>query len=104
MATQITYGWIRTGANKPILTTGFRSRMDLMGWINLETMPVTIGVYETLDSQAMEGHFQKLKEKYPKASKFHLTLDQGRYNTSKKTKKSAHKHGVVLHYLPPYKP
>lgn len=104
MATQVTYGWIRTGTEKPILTTGSRTRMNLMGSINLETMGVTIGAYETLDSLAMEGHFQKLREKYPTAPKIHLILDQGRYNTSKETRQAARKYRIELHYLPPYSP
>ena len=52
----------------------------------------------------MEGHFEKLRQKYPKAPKIHLILDQGRYNTSKETKEAAKKNGIVLHYLPPYSP
>jgi hypothetical protein len=52
MATKITYGWIRTGTRKPIAATASRTRVNLMGAINLETMKVTIGSYETLDSIA----------------------------------------------------
>ena len=60
-----------------------------MGSIDLETMAVTFGSYETIDSVVMEEHFQKLREKYPKAPKIHLILDQGSYNTSKATKQAA---------------
>lgn len=104
MATKVTYGWIRVGTVKPILTTASRTRVNLMGSINLETMDVTIGSYETIDSIAMEEHFKKLKKKYPCAPKIHLILDQGPYNTSADTKEAAKKYGVVLHYLPPYSP
>jgi transposase len=104
MATKATYGWIRTGTRKPILTTGSRTRVNLMGSINLETMDVTIGSYETIDSQAMEQHFKKMRKKYPKARKIHLILDQGSYNTSAETKAAAERNGIVLHYLPPYSP
>ncbi len=104
MATKVTYGWIRTGTNKPIPTTAARTRMNLFGSINLESMQVTIDSYETIDSHAMDQHFQQLRQKYPKASKIHLILDQGPYNKSKDTKASAQKHGVELHYLPPYSP
>ena len=75
-----------------------------MGSINLETMRVTIESYETINSQAMEEHFKKLREKYPKAPKIHLILDRGPYNISTQTKEAAKKYGVVLHYLPPYSP
>lgn len=104
MATKITYGWIRKGTSKPILTTASRTRVNLMGSINLETMEVTIGSYETIDSQAMEEHFKKLRKKYPKSPKIHLILDQGPYNISAETKEAAKKHGIVLHYLPTYSP
>jgi transposase len=104
MATKITYGWIRTKTPKPILTTASRTRINLMGSINLETMEVTIGSYEAIDSKAMEEHFKKLRKKYPKAPKIHLILDRGPYNMSKETKEAAKKYGIKLHYLPPYSP
>jgi transposase len=106
MATKVTYGWIRKGRDheKPILTTASRTRLNLMGSINLETMQVTIGSYETIDSRAMEQHFQKLRQQYPNAPKIHLILDQGSYNTSAETKEAARKNGIILHYLPPYSP
>jgi len=104
MATKITYGWIRVGTRKPILTTASRTRVNLMGSINLATMRVTLGDYETIDSLAMEEHFKKLRKKYPKAPKIHFILDQAPYNTSAETKEAAKKHGIVLHYLPPYSP
>lgn len=104
MATKVSYGWIRTGACKPILTTASRTRLNLMGSISLETMEVTIGAHETIDSEAMEKHFRQLREKYPRAPKIHLILDQGPYNKSEKTKEAAKKHGIILHHLPPYSP
>ena len=104
MATKITYGWIKKGTDKLIQTTASKTRMNLFGSINLETMNITIDSYETIDSSAIDQHFQKLRQKYAKASKIHLILDQGSYNTSKQTKESAKKYGVILHHLPPYSP
>jgi len=104
MATKITYGWIRKGQDKLIATTASRTRINLLGSINLETMDVTIAAYETIDSKAMEKHFISLRKKYPKAPKIHQILDRGPYNISKDTKDAAKKHGIVLHYLPPYSP
>ena len=104
MATKVTYGWIRTGQTKTIPTTASRTRMNLMGSINLETMQVTIAPYETIDSSAMQQHFKKLRQKYPKARKIHLILDQGPYNTSDETREAAKENGIVLHYLPTYSP
>jgi len=104
MATKITYGWIRRGSRKPIPTVASRTRLNLMGALNLETMGVTISSYETLDSAAMEQYFDELKLSYPKAPKIHLIVDRGPYNTSFATKEAALKRGIVLHHLPPYSP
>ncbi len=104
MATKITYGWIRKGMDKPIATTGNRTRMNLMGSLNLESMDVIIGDYETLNSEAMKSYFSLVRSKYPMAPSIHLILDQGSYNTSIDTKNAAKKVGIVLHYLPTYSP
>lgn len=106
MATKITYGWIRTGKkrDKLIKTTASRSRLNLLGSINLESMDITIAAHETIDSKAMEKHFASLRKKYPKATRIHQILDNGSYNTSHDTREAAKKYGILLHYLPPYSP
>lgn len=104
MATKISYGWIRTGKDKLISTTASRTRINIMGSINLKTMVVTITNHETIDSVAMEAHFKKIREQYPDAPKIHLLVDQGPYNISDATKKSAELYGIILHYLPTYSP
>lgn len=104
MATKVSCGWILKGQNKPIATTASRTRMNLFGSLNLETMSVTIGEYETIDSTSMVAHFKKLKARYPKAKRIHLILDQGPYNKSFETQEAAIKYGIKIHYLPPYSP
>ena len=104
MATKITYGWIKRGSDKLIATTASRTRMNLMGTVNLKTMKVIVDDYKTIDSQAMTSYFEKLKVAYPQARKIHLIVDRGPYNISVQTKEAAKKNGIKLHYLPPYSP
>jgi transposase len=104
MATKVSCGWIRKGQNKPIATTASRTRMNLFGSINLETMDITIDEHETIDSATMEAHFKKLRAKYSTGRTVHLILDQGPYNKSLETQKAARKYGIKIHYLPPYSP
>ena len=104
MATKITYGWIRKGKDKLIATTASRTRVNLLGSINLETMEVTIASHETINSKAMEKHFAAVRKKYPKAPRIHQILDRGSYNISADTKEAAKKYGIVLHHLPTYSP
>jgi transposase len=103
-ATKLSYGWIRTGQDKLVATTGSRTRINIFGSLNLADMSVLTTTHETIDSIAIGEHFEQLKKKYPLAKTIHLILDQGSYNTSNETKEKAEKYGIKLHYLPPYSP
>lgn len=104
MATKITGGWIRKGKDKLISTTASRTRVNLFGSINLNSMSVTIDQYQTINSSSLESHFAKLKDKYPDQKVINLILDRGAYNISKDTLKAAEKYGIKLHHLPSYSP
>jgi transposase len=104
MATKITYGWIRKGTDKPIATVASRTRMNLMGAINLTTMNMAVEAYDTIDSNAMCKYFGTVKAVYPEAGKIHMILDRGPYNISAQTLQSAQDHGIILHHLPAYSP
>lgn len=104
MATKIGRGWIRTGQEKLIKTIASRSRINYFGSINLETMSMTVGSHETINSDSMEAHFKMLRDKYPKSPWIHLILDQGSYNKSEQTAQAAKKYRIKLHFLPTYSP
>ena len=104
MATKISYGWIKKGVRTPIATTASRTRVNIMGAINLEDMNVVTKAYDTIDSSAMVLYFDHLKAVYPSAKKLHLILDNGPYNTSAVTRQAASERNIILHYLPPYSP
>ncbi len=104
MATKIGRGWIRTGQEKLIKTIASRSRVNYFGSINLETMSMTVGSHEAINSESMEAHFKVLRDKYPESPWVHLILDQGPYNKSERTAQSAKKYRIKLHFLPTYSP
>jgi len=104
MATKVSYGWIKKGSDKLIPTTASRTRVNLIGSMNLKTMDVSVESYETINSDSIIEHFKNLKNKYPKAPKIHIILDQGSYNKSKATKEAAQKYNINLHHLPAYSP
>lgn len=104
MASKITCGWIRTGTRKPLAATASKTRMNLMGALDLETMMLSVCELDTLSSATMATFFEHLKGRYSKAPKIHLILDRGPYNISRETQEAAKKQGIQLHYLPPYSP
>jgi transposase len=104
MATKLSYGWIKKGEDKLVSTTAARTRMNIIGSINLSNMQISVKDYATLDSSSMVNYLDEIRKNYPIAPKIHIILDQGRYNISKITKQEAKKLGIELHYLPPYSP
>ena len=104
MATKICCGWIKKGVDKPIATTASRTRVNIIGAIELNTMTVTSEFVETVNAGTISGFFAKLKEGYPQAEKLHIILDQSGYHRSHAVKEAALSHHIELHYLPPYSP
>lgn len=104
MATKIGKGWIRTGENRPIPTTGQRHRVNVLGALNLETMALFTQSHTTVDTSAVVAQVAALRERNRQAGVIHLIMDNASYNKSKPVRKAARKHRVRLHYLPPYSP
>jgi transposase len=104
MSTKITCGWIKKGSRKTIDTTGNKTRMNIIGALNLEDMQVDTKDFKTVNGDSMTEFFDLLKEKYPDSKKIHAILDNGSYNGSKKTREEAEQRGIKLHFLPPYSP
>jgi transposase len=72
MATKISYGWIKKGVNKSIATTASKTRVNIIGAIELKTMTVTSAFVETVNADSIKSFFEKLRQSYPKAEKLHM--------------------------------
>lgn len=104
MATKVSCGWIKKGVDKPVATTASRTRVNIIGAIELKTMTVTSGFAETVNADTIKGFFGKLRQAYPQAQRLHIILDQSGYHRSQAVKDAAWSQGIELHYLPPYSP
>ena len=103
-ATKLSRGWIKKGKDQYVPTTGVRTRVNITGAINLETLEVMTRDYESINSESMIDFLKYVESCYPRAKTIHLFLDQGPYHTSKETREYAKKSRIVIHYLPPYSP
>jgi len=104
-ATKLSYGWIRTGKTKAVSTTASRTRLNLMGAIELENLSSTqIYSYETINAESVVDFLRLMREKYQSSKKIHLILDKAGYHRSDAVKKAARKLKIKLHYLPAYSP
>lgn len=104
-ATKLSYGWIRTGKTKSVNTTASRTRMNLMGAIELDNLStIQILDYETINAQAVVDFLRQVKQKHQSARRIHLILDKAGYHRADEVKKEAKKLKIKLHYLPAYSP
>lgn len=105
MATKISHGWIKKGQSKPIETTAGRTRVNLVGAINLSELsnPI-ITSYSTVDGESIVDFLQQTTKYAHVPGVIHLILDQAGYHRSAEVVKAAKKLNIKLHYLPPYSP
>ena len=104
-ATKLSYGWIRTGKTKEIHTTASRTRMNIIGAINLEKLSRPIlSECERVNAETVIDFLHQIKSTYPAAKKIHLILDQAGYHRDAQVKIVAKALKIRLHYLPPYSP
>jgi len=104
-AMKITAGWIKKGVDKPIETTGSRTRLNVIGAIRLGHLSeAVVDRYETVNGDSIIEFLKKTRSYYSTSSTIHLVLRQRRYHRSLKVVEKAEKLDIKLHYLPPYSP
>ena len=103
--TKITHGWIKKGKEKAVHTTASRTRINVLGAINLNDMSVISKECEkTINAQSVLDFLDLINEKYQDKKVVHLILDQASYNKAFDVREYAYKLGIHLHYLPAYSP
>lgn len=104
-ATKITSGWIRTGTDKPIETTGSRTRLNIVGAIQLGKLAEAVtSQYDTVNAESMISFLESLRCKSTNTGTIHLILDGAGYHRAQVLKDRAQELDIKLHYLPPYSP
>jgi transposase len=82
-ATKITSGWIRKGVEKMIATVAGRSRLNLTGAIDLESMSIFTREYKTIDGKATIDFLKDLDKSTDNTDRIHLIADGGGAHTCK---------------------
>jgi transposase len=109
MATKKAYGWIPKGARRALRESGSRTRVNIIGAVNIESRDVLHHTYETINTTSVIHFLKLLVAKYRNEGKsfktIHLFADQGGYHRSKELKAFLDEYNeVTLHLLPPHSP
>jgi transposase len=103
-ATKLSYGWIRTGQTKHVETTGSRTRLNIVGAIQLGNIAAAVTAqYETINGESIIDFMTKLRGQYGSKT-VHLILDRSGYHRSMLVAEKAIELNIKLHFLPPYSP
>ncbi|HCJ6522164.1 TPA: IS630 family transposase [Enterobacter cloacae] len=103
--TKLAYGWMLKGRKTAVETTGSRTRLNLMGALNLKDIGRTvIREYDTINAENIARFFIAIRETYPVMQKVHIILDGAGYHRSELVKEWAYVMNIELHWLPPYSP
>jgi len=105
MQTKVSHGWIMKGQDKEIPTTASKTRMNVLGAINLDDMSIIAKEYESnINGASVVDFCNEIKEQYTDEQVIHLILDQAGYNKAAGVREHAFQLGIHLHYLPAYSP
>lgn len=105
MSTKLSYGWLLKGERKTLETTGSRTKMNIIGVVNLKDIGSTIvREYQKINSETICQFFSDIRQAYPISRKIHLILDGAPWHKTPLVKDVAVKMNIELHYLPPYSP
>lgn len=103
-STKLEYGWIKTGATKEVSTTASKTRINLIGAIELGKVDEAfVQHYEKINSESVSLFFEQLKIIHG-SKKLHIILDGAGYHRSEALQAKAKTMDIALHYLPPYSP
>lgn len=103
--TKLSYGWIRKGHEKPIKTTGSRTRLNIVGAMNLNQMDQTlVRHYETINSETIGDFLTLIREYHHDKKNIYLIMDGAAYHKSHFIADKAKDLRIELIFLPPYSP
>lgn len=104
-ATKLTYGWIKKGTDKEIKTTASRTRINLVGAIELGALSKAVtATYETINAQSIVDFMSRLRAQYVDANTLHWIVDGAGYHKAQLVREKARELNIQLHILPPYSP
>ena len=100
----LSYGWVKKGKEKEILTNSGRNRLNIFGAISIDDLDVVTKTYDTINQYSVCDFLIKLREKNPNGEKLYLILDRGPCNKALSVNVLAKFLNIKIIYLPAYSP
>ena len=105
MATKLSYGWIKKGATKSVETTASRTRINLVGAIDLKQISRPVAAsYDTVNGDSIVDFLQLIRAHSNISGTIHLVVDGASYNKTSEVIAKSKELNIKLFCLPPYSP
>ena len=103
--TKISYGWIRKGKTKKVGTTASRTRVNIVGALNIEEIEHTITEqYDWINADNLCLFLTKIRKIHGKKGTIYLVHDLAGYHRAQVFKDKAEELNIKLLPLPAYSP
>jgi transposase len=102
--TQVSCGWIKRGVEKQLKSNTGRSRLNINGALNSETLEIIAQQSQTINAQSTIELFKTIEAKHPSANTIYLTADNAKYYKNKLVRTYLLTSKIVILHLPPYSP
>tara|TARA_R110001583_G_scaffold172109_2_gene325818 strand:+ start:278 stop:862 length:585 start_codon:yes stop_codon:yes gene_type:complete len=100
-ATKVSCGWIKKGHDKAIETTGSRTRLNLVGAIDLNNLAAAqVRRYDKVNGDTIQHFFTELRAHNSSDKCTHVILDGAGYHRAQVVKDKAIELNIEIHYLP----
>ncbi len=99
------YGWMRRGKPKTLLTIGSRKRVNIHGAIDIHNQDVITLSADSINADSTIALLTRIRDKNPHLSKIYIILDNARSHHAKKVKAwLSWNKKIELVFLPAYSP
>ena len=104
--TKISHGWIEKGQDKVVHTNGSRTRINLIGAIQLGHLDkMVINRFDgTVNGEVICAFLPQIRQQYPQAKNIHLIIDRAGYHRNQIIHDKANDLNIKIHFLPPHSP
>jgi transposase len=107
---QFTKMWMRKDKPKTLSTNSGRQRINIQGSYDVTNQDGIFTQHDTINTQSIIEHYQKILEKYPTKSTIHIVEDNARYYFGEAKRwiqthnRKHHSTKLRIHKIPPYSP
>jgi transposase len=102
---KLSRGWIKKGQQKTISTRSDRSRLNIIGSINVtEPTQVVMQDYKRINSDNIITWLKQIEKTYQNKTTIYLIVDGARYFNCEQTKAYLKTSTIQFKFLPPYSP